>query len=103
MPQWALGYMAASGLIGLAVTYYFDDPANAKLNTILKTGLQLVGLAMIAFSTSAPEVSVGVAAALALSHVLSLPRYDPLLVIPALASRTVCSCHPCDSCTDVHV
>ena len=72
--QWALGYMAASGLIGLAVTYYFDDPANEKLNTILKVGLQLVGLVMIAFSSAAPEVSVGAAAALALSHVLHLPR-----------------------------
>jgi len=72
--QWALGYMAASGLIGLAVTYYFDDPANEKLNTILKVGLQLVGLAMISLSSAAPEVSVGAAAALALSHVVHLPR-----------------------------
>jgi hypothetical protein len=68
--------MAASGLIGLAVTYYYDDPANEKLNTILKTGLQLVGLAMVALSTAAPEVSVGVAAALALSHVAGLPQCE---------------------------
>ena len=76
--------MAASGLVGLAVTYYFDDPANEKLNTILKVGLQLVGLAMISLSSAAPEVSVGVAAALALSHVLHLPRCD------SPAARCVC-------------
>ena len=73
--------MAASGLIGLAVTYYYDDPANEKLNTILKTGLQLVGLAMVALSTAAPEVSVGVAAAMALGHVVSLPQCESLVCI----------------------
>ena len=90
--QWALGYMAASGLIGLAVTYYYDDPANEKLNTILKTGLQLVGLAMVSLSTAAPEVSVGVAAALALSHVVRLPQceVDPFCIPPSLSGATDC-------------
>lgn len=39
--------MIASALVGLAVTYYYDDPGNAKLNTILERGLQLGGLALV--------------------------------------------------------
>ncbi len=40
-------YLAASALVGLSVTYYYDDPGNAKLNTILERGLQLGGLALV--------------------------------------------------------
>lgn len=72
--QWALLYMLASGLVGLAVTYYYDDPANEKLNTILKHGLQLLGLALVALSTAAPEVSASAALALVASRAVRLPR-----------------------------
>ena len=47
MLQWVGLYVLASSLIGLAVTYYYDDASNAKLNTILERGLQLGGLALV--------------------------------------------------------
>lgn len=47
MPQWVGLYLAASALVGLSVTYYYDDPGNAKLNTILERGLQLGGLTLV--------------------------------------------------------
>ena len=46
-----------SGLLGLAVTYYFDDAGNTKLHNILKYGLKLAGLALVAFGTTLPEAS----------------------------------------------
>eukprot|EP01025_Chloroclados_australasicus_P005620 TRINITY_DN11736_c0_g2_i1.p1 TRINITY_DN11736_c0_g2~~TRINITY_DN11736_c0_g2_i1.p1 ORF type:complete len:654 (-),score=46.77 TRINITY_DN11736_c0_g2_i1:1277-3238(-) len=39
-----IGYVVVCGLIGLAVTYYFDRPEDAKLNKIFECFLQLVGL-----------------------------------------------------------
>lgn len=48
--QWVGLYVVASVLVGLAVTYYYDDPSNAKLNTILERGLQLGGLALVCSS-----------------------------------------------------
>ena len=56
--QALLVYLVASGLVGLAVTYYFDNPGNVKLMTILQVGLQLGGLALVALSTNCPEVSL---------------------------------------------
>ena len=57
----ALGYLGASGLIGLAVTYYYDDEGNDKLKNILKYGLKMLGLALTATSTSKLEASVALA------------------------------------------
>lgn len=45
--QWVGLYLVVSALAGLSVTYYYDDPHNAKLNTILERGLQLGGLALV--------------------------------------------------------
>ncbi|KAK9803762.1 hypothetical protein WJX73_003874 [Symbiochloris irregularis] len=53
-----LAYLAASALVGLALTYYFDSPENVKLMTILEVGLQLLGLGLVALSTSMPEASI---------------------------------------------
>lgn len=74
--KWVGLYVLASSLIGLAVTYYYDDASNAKLNTILERGLQLGGLALVATSTSLPEVSGTLAAALLASRLLgrTLPK-----------------------------
>jgi len=66
--------MVLSGLLGLAVTYYYDDPANERLNTILKHGLQLLGLVLVALSSAAPEVSLAGALALVATRVLKLPQ-----------------------------
>ncbi|KAK9906578.1 hypothetical protein WJX75_004502 [Coccomyxa subellipsoidea] len=60
----ALAYLGASGLVGLAVTYYYDSEANTKLQNILKYGLKLLGLALIATSTSMPEASIALASCL---------------------------------------
>ncbi len=32
-------YLVASGLVGAAITYYFNDESNEKLNTLLKVSL----------------------------------------------------------------
>jgi hypothetical protein len=47
MLQWVGLYVLTSSLVGLAVTYYYDDPSNTKLNTILNRGLQLGGLGLV--------------------------------------------------------
>lgn len=57
--QVALAYLALSGLAGLAVTYYYDSEANTKMHTILKVGLKLAGLGLVATSTSMPQVNAG--------------------------------------------
>ncbi|BDA46042.1 probable nuclear envelope integral membrane protein 1 [Coccomyxa sp. Obi] len=60
----ALAYLGASGLVGLAVTYYYDSDTNTKLQNILKYGLKLLGLALTATSTSMPEASIALACCL---------------------------------------
>lgn len=62
--QVALAYLGASGLIGLAVTYYYDSETNTKLHNILKYGLKLLGLGLVATSTSMPEASIALACCL---------------------------------------
>lgn len=56
--QVLLIYLGCSALVGLALTYYFDNPGNAKLMTILQVGLQLLGLLLVALSTNMPEASL---------------------------------------------
>jgi hypothetical protein len=68
--QVVIGYLLVSGLIGWAVTYYFDSEDNVKLHVILKYGLKLLGLAMVATSTSMPEVSLSLCCALLLGESL---------------------------------
>ncbi|KAL4427710.1 hypothetical protein ABPG75_001799 [Micractinium tetrahymenae] len=53
-----LGYLALSGLAGLGTTYYYNNPENRKLNTMLRVALQLVGLASVYFSSSMTEGSL---------------------------------------------
>ncbi|KAL4444614.1 hypothetical protein ABPG77_002431 [Micractinium sp. CCAP 211/92] len=59
-----LAYLALSGLAGLATTYYYNNPENRKLNTMLRVALQLVGLTSVYFSSSMTETSVALCAAL---------------------------------------
>ena len=68
--QVALSYLAISGLVGLAVTYYFDREDNIRLHNILKYGLKLVGLLCMAFSTSMPEASATLCCILLLSQLI---------------------------------
>lgn len=79
--QWLLAYLAMSMLVGLALTYYYDNPDNAKLNTILQRGLQIVGLALVAWGPALPEcgaLTAGVLLALHLAGGLHhLPRHAP--------------------------
>lgn len=60
MSQWVLGYLVVTGLLGLALTYYYDDVNNHKLQTILRVALQLAGLGLVAVSTTLPEASAGI-------------------------------------------
>lgn len=56
-------------MVGLAATYYYDDPGNTKLNTILQRGLQLIGLALVATAPSLPEAGAAAVALLFAAHV----------------------------------
>ena len=69
--QVALGYLGASGLIGLAMTYYYDDEGNDKLKNILKYGLMMLGLVLVATSTSMPEASAALACGMIALDVIS--------------------------------
>lgn len=42
-----LGYVIATGLLGLAVTYWMDDTSNVKLNNTIRWALRLMGLALV--------------------------------------------------------
>lgn len=72
--QWVLGYLVATGLLGLALTYYYDDVNNHKLQTILRVALQLAGLGLVAVSTTLPEASAGICC------LLLLVRLTPALL-----------------------
>ena len=50
-----IAYLAVSGLVGMAVTYYFNDSHNEKLNTILKVGLQIIGVVCMMMSPTSLE------------------------------------------------
>lgn len=80
--QWLLAYLAASMLVGLALTYYYDNPDNAKLNTILQRGLQIVGLALVAWGPALPECGALAAGVLLTWHLAGglhqLPRHAPV-------------------------
>lgn len=89
------GYLALSALAGLGVTYYFDNPANAKLNTILRVAMQLMGLAAVALSTTLPEASMTLAAllvasqALPLVHAWALGSRSPIAFVARAVGRAV--------------
>ena len=96
-----------TGLLGLALTYYYDDAGNHKLQTILRVALQLVGLGLVAISTTLPEASAGLCCLLILLRLtpallpfwyvlLSLcliPFSSPLLPPPELETPSACLCH----------
>ncbi|KAK9851855.1 hypothetical protein WJX84_007640, partial [Apatococcus fuscideae] len=67
---WVLGYLVATGLLGLALTYYYDDVSNHKLQTILRVALQLAGLGLVAISTTLPEASAGICCLLLLLRLI---------------------------------
>lgn len=50
-----IGATTLSGLVGMGVTYYYNDTTNVKINTMLRVALQLVGLALMAGSASSLE------------------------------------------------
>ena len=81
VPQVAMAYLGLSGLVGLAVTYYYDNEANAKAQTILKYGMKLLGLAAVATSTSLPQASAALAAGLVALDV-GLHMISPRRVLP---------------------
>jgi hypothetical protein len=51
-------YLVASGLVGAAITYYFNDESNEKLSTLLKVALQMFGVFIMYMSTTSPEAAV---------------------------------------------
>jgi hypothetical protein len=59
-----LSYLGLSGLTGLALTYYYNNTENHKINTMLRVALQLVGLGAVYFSGTMPEASAALCAGL---------------------------------------
>lgn len=71
---WFLAYLIFSFLIGMAVTYYFDNEADAKAHAILRAALRVAGAACVAYATQQLwEVAAVCVAALFVSLWL-LPR-----------------------------
>lgn len=68
--QVILAYLGVSGLVGLAVTYYYDREDNDKLHFIMKCGLKLVGLVLVAFGTTSPAASITLCIVLIMSQAL---------------------------------
>ncbi|PNH12374.1 Ferredoxin-A [Tetrabaena socialis] len=76
--RWLLAYLATSGLLGAALTYLYGGVENTKLNTLMRIGLQLLGVLLFYSGTwTLPSVF---AAAVGLAVVLRLVRsLAPLL------------------------
>ncbi len=66
------GYLLLSGLVGGAVTYYYDDDRNVKLQKLLRAGLMLIGLGLVYWSTSMTEASLVLCGLLMLSVPLNM-------------------------------
>ncbi|GLC38968.1 hypothetical protein PLESTB_000466600 [Pleodorina starrii] len=45
--RWLLAYLVISGLFGAAITYLYGGVENTKLNTLIRVGLQLLGLLLL--------------------------------------------------------
>lgn len=69
-----LGYFIISWLVGLALTYYYNDTSDYKMNTLLKVALQLLGLGLV--TVSAPSYH---GLSLAVVSLLVSHLYDKLL------------------------
>ena len=66
------GYLLLSGLVGAAVTYYYDDDRNVKFQKLLRAGLMLIGLGLVFWSTSMTEASLVLCGLLMLSVPLNM-------------------------------
>ena len=53
-----VAYVVVSGLVGMAVTYYFNDSSNEKINTILQVGLQIIGCVCMVMSPTSIEAGI---------------------------------------------
>lgn len=72
--RWFLGYVAATFLLGMATSYYFDND-DAKLIDILCAALRLCGTAMLFYSLAQLwELALLATAALMLAVTFVLPR-----------------------------
>lgn len=70
---WVVGFLTLLTLAGMALSYLWDNPENVKMNNIIRVALELVGLALISCSTTVPEVSAALAAALAAWYYVLAP------------------------------
>lgn len=67
-----IGYVTLSALTGLALTYYYNDTSNRKINTMLRVALQLAGLGLLAASASSLEGAVAAVAAAIVGRLVPL-------------------------------
>lgn len=52
-----VGYVIATGLLGLAVTYWMDDTSNEKLNNTIRWTLRGLGLVLVYFGVADEPVA----------------------------------------------
>ena len=67
----ALVYFLATGLLGLAATYWLDDPTNVKLNTTVSAALHLAGLLLVWLGTTSEPASFALMGLLVAARVLA--------------------------------
>lgn len=61
--RWLLAYVTVMGLLGAALTYLYGGVENTKLNTLMRVGLQLLGLLLLYAGTWTQPAVFGAAVA----------------------------------------
>ncbi len=65
--RWLLAYVTVMGLLGAALTYLYGGVENTKLNTLMRVGLQLLGLLLLYAGTWTQPAVFGAAVAAVLA------------------------------------
>jgi hypothetical protein len=95
--RWILCYVALSFLLGMAVSYYFDNH-DEKLIDILCTGLRLLGMAMVFYSFSQVwEVAAVAVCILTLAVALILPSWKRAPTLDRIAGVNFVLLHTVNS------
>lgn len=72
--RWLLAYVALSFLIGVAVTYYWDNEGDAKAHTILRAALRILGAVLVAYATHQLWEAAAASVALLVAALWLTPR-----------------------------
>ena len=83
-----IGYTTLSALMGMALTYYYNDTSNVKINTLLRVALQLTGLGLLAASASSWEGSAAAVVAALLWRLVPLIVQEGSLLTALRRAKT---------------